>query len=90
MGLLYVRVRRRLAPPRLLFYVGLLLPIIFDGITQLPGWRESIWEYRLSTGAIAGAATVWLLFPYLELRADSWLAAATTWMGASPGQLDTE
>lgn len=75
MGLLYIRVRRRLAPPSVLFYIALLIPIFVDGITQLPGWRESIWEYRVSTGAITGVATVWLLFPYLELRADRWLAA---------------
>jgi uncharacterized membrane protein len=78
MGLLYIRYRRRLAPPRLLFYLLFLLPIAIDGFTQLPGWRESTWEYRVSTGAIAGVATVWLLFPYLQLRADRFLATAAS------------
>ncbi|MEA2639193.1 MAG: hypothetical protein QOF51_587 [Chloroflexota bacterium] len=79
MGLLYIVVRRRLAPPSLLFYALLLLPIALDGFTQLPGWRESTAELRLATGALAGAATVWLLFPYLELRADRMLASAANW-----------
>jgi len=79
MGLLYVRYRRRLAPPRIPFYLLFLLPIALDGFTQLPGWRESSWEYRVSTGAIAGVATVWLLFPYLQLRADRFLAGAAGW-----------
>jgi uncharacterized membrane protein len=81
MGLLYVRYRRRLAPPTMSFYLLLLLPIAIDGFTQLFGWRESIWEYRVSTGAIAGVATVWLLFPYLEIRADRYLAHNAAWQG---------
>lgn len=81
MGLLYSRLRRRLAPPRLPLYVALLVPIVLDGLTQLFAWRESTWEYRLATGLIAGVATVWLLYPYLEIRADRVLAAAASWIG---------
>jgi uncharacterized membrane protein len=73
MGLLYSRVRGRLAPPRLAFFAALLIPIVLDGATQMAALRESTWEFRLATGLIAGAATVWLLFPYLELHADRWL-----------------
>jgi uncharacterized membrane protein len=76
MGLLYTRLRRRLAPPHLGLFFGLLLPIAFDGFTQLFGWRESTWEFRVATGALAGAAAVWLIFPYLEILAERWLAAA--------------
>lgn len=79
MGLLYSRVRRRLAPPRVVFYGILLVPIALDGFTQLFGLRESTWEFRLATGLIAGAATVWLLYPYLEVYADRLLAAAADW-----------
>jgi uncharacterized membrane protein len=73
MGLLYVHFRRRLAPPQLPFYLALLLPLALDGFTQLPGWRESTWEYRVATGAIAGVATMWLILPYCDLRADRFL-----------------
>ena len=76
MGLLYIRYRRRLAPPRLLFFFGLVLPLAVDGFTQIPGWRESTWEFRVATGAIAGIATMWLITPYLDLRADRFLQAA--------------
>jgi uncharacterized membrane protein len=87
MGLLYTRLRRRLAPPHLALFFGLLLPIAFDGVTQLVGLRESTWEFRVATGALAGAAAVWLTYPYLELVAERWLAAAN-WAHAaarSPG-----
>jgi uncharacterized membrane protein len=37
-----------------------------DGLTQLPGWRESTWELRTITGLLFGAANVWLLFPRVD------------------------
>jgi uncharacterized membrane protein len=89
MGLMYTRVRGRLAPPTILFYLALLLPIMMDGFTQLVGLRESTWEYRLATGAIAGAATVWLVFPYLDLLASRWLAAVS-WPAVPPSLPDPE
>lgn len=69
MGIFYTRYRSRLAPPKLRFYLVLLFPILVDGLTQLFGFRESTWELRVATGALAGAATVWLLYPYLEVIA---------------------
>jgi uncharacterized membrane protein len=84
MSLMYVRYRRRLAPPRLPFYFLLLFPMALDGFTQLPGWRESSWEYRIATGAIAGVATMWLILPYLDLRADRFLHHAAQLGNGSP------
>ena len=84
MGLLYTRLRRRLAPPHLALFFGLLLPIVFDGLTQLVGLRESTWEFRVATGALAGAAAVWLIFPYLQILAERWLAAAAWANPAGP------
>lgn len=76
MGLFYALVRRRLAPPKLRLYLLFLLPIALDGFTQLGGWRESTWELRLGTGLLTGIATVWLIFPYLEIVVDRELASA--------------
>jgi uncharacterized membrane protein len=49
-----------------LLYLALLLPIMFDGATQLVGLRESTPALRFFTGALMGAATVWFAYPYIE------------------------
>ena len=41
----------------------LVAPMAVDGLTQLGGWRESIWELRLATGVLFGLASAWLLYP---------------------------
>lgn len=65
-GLVFGLVRKRLRPLPLLVYGLCLLPMAIDGGTQLLMFRESNWWLRLSTGALAGISTVWLLYPYLE------------------------
>lgn len=65
-GLAFGLVRKRLRPLSLLAYGLCLLPMAIDGGTQVLMLRESNWWLRLSTGALAGIATVWLLYPYLE------------------------
>lgn len=70
-GLVYARLRDSGAP-RLpwRWYFVLILPIAIDGFTQLFGWRESTWLLRGITGALFGAATVWVGFPYLQANFD--------------------
>lgn len=66
-GLSYLWLRRRrirALPWR--WYAVLILPIAIDGFTQLFGWRESNWQLRTITGALFGAATIWLAFPMLQ------------------------
>ncbi|MBM2809299.1 MAG: hypothetical protein HW416_58 [Chloroflexi bacterium] len=84
MGSVYSRLRPRLSPPSVLLYLLLLIPIALDGFTQLPSWRESTWELRVSTGAITGIATVWLLFPYLDILANQTILASVGWEHAAP------
>lgn len=66
-GLAYARLRggavRSLSWRR---YGLLILPMAVDGFTQLLGWRESTWLLRGATGALFGAATIWLAFPRLQ------------------------
>lgn len=64
-GLVYARWR---SSPPLGFggYLLAMLPMALDGFTQLFGWRESSWELRTLTGALFGAASVWLLYPRLD------------------------
>ena len=72
-GLLFGLLRGRLRPadrplPKLPLwgYALLLVPLAIDGGMQLIGWRESTWPSRLITGALFGAATVWLAYPYVQ------------------------
>ncbi|HXF63990.1 MAG TPA: DUF2085 domain-containing protein, partial [Caldilineaceae bacterium] len=58
--------RRRIRAPSLKVYLLFLIPIAVDGLTQLVGLRESNWWLRTLTGAIFGAASVWLAYPYIE------------------------
>ena len=65
-GLTYCRLGRRAQPLGWWTYLLLILPMALDGFTQMFGWRHSTWELRTLTGALFGAATVWLLYPRLD------------------------
>jgi uncharacterized membrane protein len=65
-GLVYARRRYRAAPLSIGAYSLAMLPMALDGLTQLTGWRESTWELRSVTGAVFGAASVWLLYPRFD------------------------
>ena len=62
----FARKRGKVRAPSLKVYLLFLIPIAVDGLTQLFGWRESNWLLRTVTGAIFGAASVWLAYPYVE------------------------
>lgn len=76
-GTAFIFVRRRLRPVPLVLYLMLgILPIGFDGFSQLLGYlepfqdilpeRETTPVFRILTGALFGLMNVWLIFPYLE------------------------
>ncbi len=44
----------------------LILPMAWDGTTQMFGWRESTWELRVMTGTLFGLSTVWFVLPLLQ------------------------
>ena len=69
-GLIYAARRRRVRPLRWWLYLIAITPIVVDGGTQLIGLRESTWELRVATGALFGVATVWLVYPHLDLTVD--------------------
>lgn len=66
-GLLFGLVRKRLRPLPFLVYGLCLLPLVIDGGTQLLSLRESNWLLRILTGGLTGVASVWLLYPHLEI-----------------------
>lgn len=69
-GLLYAFLSHRADRPlRALnwkLYILLLIPIALDGGSQLVGLRESDWFLRSLTGALFGAASVWLAYPHVD------------------------
>jgi uncharacterized membrane protein len=44
----------------------LILPMAWDGGTQMFGWRESSWELRVITGTLFGLADVWFVLPLIQ------------------------
>lgn len=65
-GLAYVPLRRRLRPLSLKFFALLCLPVAVDGFGQLLGlWDSTPWR-RVISGALFGAACIWLAYPYVE------------------------
>jgi uncharacterized membrane protein len=66
-GLAYAGARSRLAPLSFGGYCGLIAPLALDGLSQLAGWRESTWELRTVTGGLFGVASVWLLYPRVDV-----------------------
>jgi uncharacterized membrane protein len=47
-------------------YALLILPMAIDGFSQLFNFRESGPELRTLTGALFGAASVWLIYPRID------------------------
>jgi len=65
-GLVFIPLRRRLRPLSWKAFALLCLPIAVDGFGQLLGlWDSTPWQ-RVITGALFGAACIWLAFPYVE------------------------
>ncbi len=65
-GVLFAFLRARLKPLNWRIYLFLIAPMALDGLTQLFGLRESDAILRAITGALFGAGSVWLVYPYVE------------------------
>jgi uncharacterized membrane protein len=61
-----MRPRVKIRPLSLWGFILLCIPIAIDGITQLPGWRESTPLLRTLTGGLFGLGMVWLVYPYID------------------------
>jgi uncharacterized membrane protein len=65
-GLAFIPLRQRLRPLSIKVFALLSLPIAVDGFGQLLGvWDSTPWR-RVVTGALFGAACIWLAYPYVE------------------------
>lgn len=47
-------------------WILMMLPMAWDGITQMFGWRESTWILRLVTGTLFGLGNVWFVLPLIQ------------------------
>ena len=65
-GMLFGVLRRTLMPLPIKGFVLLIAPMAIDGMGQLVGLWTSTWLTRLLTGALFGAACIWLAYPYVE------------------------
>lgn len=66
-GLVFGLVRRGLKPLPWKLYLLALVPMTVDGLAQLFGLHSSNWWLRTITGIIFGVASVWLIYPYIEM-----------------------
>ncbi len=74
-------------------WVLMLLPMAWDGTTQLFGWRESTWELRLLTGTLFGLGNIWFVLPMIQKTLDetpSVQQQPVTQMGTYPPQQPTQ
>jgi uncharacterized membrane protein len=62
--------RRSIRPLSLLWFLVLIAPVAVDGTTQALMLRESTPELRAITGALFGAAVVWLCYPLVQRAMD--------------------
>ncbi len=58
--------KKRLAGIPWWLWVLMLLPIAFDGLSQMFGLRESTWELRVLTGVLFGIANMWFALPFIQ------------------------
>jgi uncharacterized membrane protein len=65
-GIAFSLVRGRVRSLPIPVWLVLVAPLALDGVTQLLGLRTSTWQLRTISGFLASAATVWLVYPYLE------------------------
>jgi len=65
-GLVFVLSKKRLPGIPWWVWVLMMLPMAWDGTTQLFGWRESTWALRVITGTLFGLGNVWFALPLLQ------------------------
>lgn len=65
-GLVFVLSKKRLPGIPWWFWILLILPMAYDGLTQMFGLRESTWELRVVTGALFGFGNMWFALPFIQ------------------------
>lgn len=65
-SLLFVLTKKRLPGIPWWIWVLMILPMAWDGTTQMFGLRESDWILRIITGTLFGLGNVWFALPLMQ------------------------
>lgn len=65
-GVVFQASKKRLPGIPWWFWVLLILPMAYDGVTQMFGLRESTWELRVITGMLFGLGNMWFALPFIQ------------------------
>lgn len=65
-GVLFLASKKRLPGIAWWFWVLLMLPMAYDGLTQMVGLRESTWQLRVLTGTLFGLGNMWFALPFIQ------------------------
>lgn len=65
-GLIFLLSKKRLPGIPWWLWVLFILPMAYDGLTQMFGLRESTWELRVITGTLFGIANMWFALPLVQ------------------------
>lgn len=65
-GLVFILTKKRMPGLPWWLWALMLLPIAWDGLTQMFGLRQSTWELRALTGTLFGLANIWFIFPLIQ------------------------
>ncbi len=76
-GLVFVLSKKRLWGIPWWIWILMILPMAYDGLTQMFGLRESTWELRLLTGALFGIGNMWFVLPFIQKTVNEMMASAT-------------
>ncbi len=76
-SLIFVLTKKRIPGIPWWIWVLMLLPIAWDGLTQMVGWRESTWVLRVVTGSLFGLGNVWFALPLMQKSLQETLSSPT-------------
>lgn len=65
-SLIFTLTKKRLPGIPWWLWVLMILPMAWDGTTQMFGWRESDWILRTVTGTLFGLGSVWFVLPLIH------------------------
>jgi uncharacterized membrane protein len=64
--LIFVLSKKRMRGIPWWLWILMMLPMAWDGTTQMFGWRESDWILRVVTGTLFGAGNIWFALPIMQ------------------------
>ncbi|GCE03145.1 DUF2085 domain-containing protein [Dictyobacter aurantiacus] len=65
-SLVFVLSKKRMPGIPWWLWILMLLPMAWDGTTQMFGWRESDWILRVITGTLFGVGNIWFALPLMQ------------------------